>query len=191
MMNGGTFSLDEQFFNTGGVEGMAADFHPVVGCREKIVYDGIGSIVTFPLPGSFGRHYGWRDDLRDAIRRNHRGLIDPNRRYLERRKTSPFLYSMTTEMEQRLGDLARSLRRVKAASVLCGITPIPEGRDNEASRQSRDAVASRYLSALQLPRSQFLPTPESMPDSQFATSTHLSPEGRREFTKRLAEALVR
>lgn len=188
MMNAGSLSLEDGILLSGSIRDQASGPRTATGARDKIFYDGLGGVVDYPLPGSFGRHYGWPEDLRRAIREDHGGLVDPNRRWNDRRKTTAQIYSVSLSVESRLKRLGESLQRVGVRKALCGFTPIPDVRNLEESLRSRELASRRYSAALGI---EFLNTPESMPERSFATSTHLSPQGRQAYTECLADLLNR
>jgi len=139
---------------------------------------------SFPLSGEFGRRYGFTDQIRAAIGRDL-GLVDPRKYRFVRREARPF------EVSPRLEGQFQALRGLLPTHVRLdvGITPIPES-EAEADFGPRHSRALKTVSEWIGGDVRILADlPAYLPDSEFATRTHLSEEGRLRFTRLLAKNL--
>lgn len=149
--------------------------------RERILHP----LIPSPLPGSFGMGYGCNRDLVEALIQRQGSLTDP-----EQFEAS----ALRGNAEYRLGNSIEAASRAFArfrppgARLLVGITPVPEGfaaKDHDTKVRSMLETWAAWMGA-----DGSLPNlPGRLPDSLFATHTHLNAEGAALFTRRLAEEL--
>jgi hypothetical protein len=139
---------------------------------------------SFPLSGDFGRRYGFTEQISAAIDQDL-GLVDPRRYRFVKKEARPF------EVSPRLESQFRALRGQLPPNVglEVGITPVPES-EGEADFGTRHSRALETLSDWIGGEVRILTDlPALLPDSEFATRTHLSQEGRLRFTGLLAKDL--
>lgn len=141
--------------------------------------------IPVPLPGEFGRLYGFTDDFSRALSANRGSAIDPGR--FERAKAQG---NAEYRLAKRFEAESRRFRECVPPGVqlAVGLTPAPSsfvGRDHAATcRRLLDQWAGWLKADLALTG-----LPAAMPDDQFASVTHLTAEGRKEFTAQLAAEL--
>ncbi len=149
--------------------------------RERIIQP----FIPVPLHGDWSTAYGCNLHLAQILLHRDGSLSDPTR---------PDPHALLGNAEYRLGNgiepASRAFRHAipNGTRLAIGITPTPQSlASNKHSENIRRMLgtwstwigADRVLTNL----------PPVMPDSKFATHTHLNAEGAREFTARLAEAL--
>lgn len=139
---------------------------------------------SFPLVGEFGRRYGFTDQISAAIDQDL-GLVDPRKYRFVKREARPF------EVSPRLESQFRALRGQLPVKVRLslGITPVPES-EADTDFGPRHSRALRTLANWIGGEVQILAElPATLPDTEFATRTHLSEGGRQGFTRLLASSL--
>jgi len=145
----------------------------------------LARVLPLPLPGEFGRLYGFTRDFTQALTANRGSAIDPGR--FDRSRTQG---SAEYRLARRLESESRRFRACVPAGVqlAVGVTPLPRSfaaPDHAATCRQMLEQWSRWLGAdLTLTN---LPT--VLPDGEFASVTHLTAEGGRAFTAQLATEL--
>lgn len=150
---------------------------------------GLQRLVRFPLAGAWGRAYGWPDDFVEALRADHGTVLDPTS-YTPPAE-GPFIYRPTKDFLDRLPALHAAIEAVRPGRVRLVLTPLPAGRVDPATIESRARTAEAIRAALALPPAAIVDTPPAYPDELFASFGHLGPRGRALFTDALAAALDR
>ncbi len=135
-----------------------------------------------PLNGAFGRRYGFTADLERFMAANQGSAVEPD------------LFPLTGSAEYRLSpSLEKAAKEFKAAlppgtQLFVGLTPVPAGfagadftgQQRKLLKQWGDWLgADTLLDEL----------PASLPDDQFARTTHLKPSAVPAYTETLAQAL--
>jgi hypothetical protein len=194
LVHGTSLAITEESFRAKGLEALVLgkanpNRSPVGGARRQIVDGGIRRAVHYPLPGSFGRHYGWPEDLVAALERGHGTLLDPGQLGGEAGGKRPFSFELSPAVRARLPGMADSLVKLAPERIVVAITPVPEGSVGPDTLAQREAVAKELVDALRLPPGALLPLPAAMPDGDFASFTHLGASGRARYTALLAARL--
>lgn len=156
----------------------------------------LAPVLYKPLPGSYGLYYGSAAALVDEIGENHGSAVDPNAGL--GRDSRPGAkdmihiaqsYATNAGFENALDTLAATLARMDRSRVFLVISPIPASAFTPESVDQREEAARRIAQRLGLPAGNVLASPESAPDSDFSTATHLNRWGRITFTETLAGLL--
>jgi len=149
--------------------------------RERL----FGRLVPIPLPGQYGRVYGFTHDLWKKLTAQQGSLVDPH-------TFNPAKTRANTEFRiaPRFQKEAQQFRKICPPNtrIVVGLTPIPASMaqpDNNSVYREMINDLGRWLSTDLL----LTELPTSMPDSQFATLTHLNAHGRQVFTTLLAAEL--
>jgi hypothetical protein len=136
-----------------------------------------------PLPGSFGRQYGFSDELERYLTQNRGSALDP--------ESKP----ATGRAEYRLASYLRSASAVvreavpPGARLLVGITPIPQDFAGPAY-PARQAEILREWSGWLKADGALTNLPAVLPGELFAQKTHLNAAGQRVYTEQLGRALA-
>jgi hypothetical protein len=169
-----------------------ADFLPRTSLRDHItgafglhIFRGriLSRIVPTALPGSFGRRYGFSDDLDDYLSHHRGSAVDPD--------TQPLRGSTEYRLAPSMEFASRSFREAVPAGVklLVGMTPVPEALAGARYPETRDRLLSQW--GQWLGADVFLKElPPTLPDENFAKSTHLNELGVRSYTEMVARALA-
>ena len=161
--------------------GFPIGLHGVLGVH---IFQGrvLARTLPRPLPGSFGRRYGFTDDLENYLIQNRGSAIDP--------ESKP----ATGWVEYRLADhfksASASIRQAvpPGAKLFVGITPLPEEFAGPAY-PARHAELLREWSEWLTADAALTNLPAVLPDSLFAQKTHLNEAGQLRYTESLAQAL--
>ncbi len=142
----------------------------------------LARVLPRPLPGSFGRQYGFSDDLERCLVQNRGSALDP--------ESKP----ATGRPEYRLANYLKSAGAMvreavpPGAKLFVGITPIPKDFAGPAY-PARQAELLREGSGWLKADAALTNLPATLPDDLFAQKTHLNALGQHIYTKRLAETL--
>ena len=149
--------------------------------RERVVQPRVPS----PLPGSFGIGYGCNWGLGETLVRRQGSLTDPERFDAA---------TLRGNAEYRLGNgieaasLGFARFRPPGSQLVVGITPVPESFAAEGHDAKVRAMLETWARWMGADRA-LTNLPGRLPDSLFATHTHLNAEGAALFTRRLADQL--
>ena len=144
----------------------------------------LARVLPAPLHGAYGRFYGFSADLEKFMAKNLGSAVDPD------------VVPLTGSAEYRLSPaLEKAARQFKTAvppgvKLLVALTPVPEKFAGESFRARQSELLrqwSEWLSADAL----LSDLPATLPDEQFARTTHLRPEAVRVYTEMLAASLRR
>jgi hypothetical protein len=185
LMHGVSLKLTDREYETFGVE--RAVLTGTMDPRTRIFDRLMAPVLYLPLPGSYGREYGWPEDLAAALQAGQGSIVDPNT--YEPADAKVFRYEMTPAVARRLDALGATIGRLGAANVLVGVTPMPSAETDESSVRSRAEVQKQLAS--RVGASEIIKLPASMRDDEFATQTHLSAKGRAKLTEVVAAELER
>lgn len=138
----------------------------------------------FPLSGAFGHRYGFTSEVLKSLRQDN-GLVDPRRYRPDEAASRPL------EISPRLEPSFRDFRGFlpPGTRIFVGLTPLPasEASPDVDSRRNRALATLGGWIGGDVVLLDSLPA--VLPDSEFATRTHLSERGRIPFTRRLGELL--
>ncbi len=138
-------------------------------------------LVPTPLPGAYGRAYGFSREFERALSANLGSLLDPD--------TAPFQGNAEYRLAPQIESSSRKLRAAaEGVTLLAGITPVPEGFAARDYRQTRDAMLAQWRAWLDA-AGVLSELPATLPDEQFARVTHLREAGVRAYTETLARVL--
>lgn len=149
--------------------------------RERL----LGPLIPIPLPGQYGRVYGFTQDLWNKLTAQQGSLVDPH-------TFDPAKTRANTEyrIAPRFQKEAPRFRQICPPNtrIAVGLTPLPVSMaqpDNDRVYREMLADLGRWLDADLL----LTELPTTMPDAQFATLTHLNANGRQVFTTLLTAEL--
>lgn len=139
---------------------------------------------AFPMKGAYGVRYGFSEQVLAALDRDG-GLVDPHRY-----RPKPGLRA-SMNVSPRLEAPFRSWRRSlpEATKVLVGITPIPESEAGPEFGRRRDQALQTLVDWIGGDTRGLTHLPTHLPDTDFASSTHLTEKAREPFTRQLAAAI--
>jgi hypothetical protein len=145
----------------------------------------LSRMLPQPLPGAYGRSYGFTHDLWSYLSEHRGSALDPNH-YAASSLTVPAEYRLTPRLEA----ASREFRAVLPPGVrlIIGITPVPEslaGRDFDTVQREMLETWRGWMRA-DVALSEL---PAVWPDALFASSTHLNERGVKRYTELLAGAL--
>jgi hypothetical protein len=163
--------------------GVGAVFARLLGfdiCRGRL----LARLLPSPLPGSFGRRYGFAPSLEQFLTANRGSAIDPEARPPSGRaeyRLAPAYQASSAAFRR---DFPAGVR------LFVGITPVPAGFAGKDYTARHRAMLEEWRTWLKADAA-FVDLPAVLPDALFAQKTHLNEAGQRAYTTRLAEALKR
>jgi hypothetical protein len=137
-----------------------------------------------PLPGQYGRLYGFNLDLYNYMERTRGSAVDPHQ-YVPAPGQGNAEYRLSPALESAC--LAFRAAVPAGAKLLVGLTPVPEsfaaanypGKARQILHQCGQWLQADCLTNL----------PPTLPDALFASTTHLNQRGSETYTEILAECL--
>ncbi len=142
--------------------------------------------LPLPLPGAFGRSYGFTHDLWRHLSQHQGSARDPGR-------FDPATVQAGAEfrLARSLEDASRAFRAAvpKPVRLMVGITPVPESLPGPAFAQQQRGMLETWSQWLQAD-AVLRDCPPTMPDELFASRTHLNERGVRIYTEQLGRALA-
>ncbi len=140
----------------------------------------LARVLPTPLPGAYGRRYGFSAELERHLTEHHGSAIDPD--------PQPFKGSAEYRLAPQLEAASRAFRAAVPAGVklFVGITPAPEGFVRANHRQLHSQMLRDLSGWLQ---AEPLELPAELPDHFFVKTTHLSEAGACAYTELLARQL--
>jgi hypothetical protein len=143
------------------------------------------SRMPLPLPKEYGRFYGFNLDLYNFMERHHGSAVDPHQY-----RPSPGQGNAEYRLAAALETGCKALRAAvpPEAKLIVGLSPIPESFaptnyptrwEQLLRRWGQWTGADQVLTDL----------PATLPDSCFASTTHLNEQGAARYTRSLAERL--
>ena len=157
---------------------------PLARAREAMFSGVLARVVELPLPGAYGRSFGWPDDMARAIDGGHGGLIDPSS--MAACATPP--RAISEAVRERLPELRVAIKRLAPGRAYIVVTPSP----SECAGASFDDAHAAMLRELgQELEIEPLHTRPTLPAALFSTRAHLSAQGRASFTEELAVTLAK
>jgi hypothetical protein len=137
--------------------------------------------VPAPLPGAFGRFYGFSRQLDDFMRRHRGSLVDPST--TARQGNAEYRLAVSLEASSRAFRSAVP----EGVRLYVGITPVPARFAGQAYPKRHPAMLAQWSGWL---GAEALDLPPTLPDEGFSGVTHLNAAGCREYTETLARALM-
>lgn len=166
--------------------GIAATLEAVLAV-DRLRNRCLSRFLAWPLPGDFGRFYGFARDLERFMTGAQGSAVDP-------RTFNPDTARGTAEyrLAARIEEESRRFRRAlpEGARLVVGLTPTPASfaLPDHATRQAAMLVEwAAWLEADAI----LTDLPATLPDDAFASIAHLDGRSRIGFTERLAGALGR
>lgn len=138
--------------------------------------------LPIPLGGPYGRRYGFNSNLEQWLTDNCGSLADP--------EPAKFRGNPEYRLAPRFEKASRSFRASipPGVRVVVGITPIPDGYAPRDYARTHAEILAQWRQWLE-PATMLTNLPATFPDHLFMRVTHLSEEGARQYTSRLAEIL--
>ena len=139
---------------------------------------------AFPMKGPYGVRYGFSDQVFSALDRDG-GLVDPNR---YRPKPGS---RVSMNVSPRLEVPFRAWRKAlpESTRILVGITPVPESEAGPELGTRRDQALQTLVEWIGGNTQGLSSLPTRLPDTDFASSTHLTENAREPYTRQLAQAV--
>ena len=136
-----------------------------------------------PLPGAYGRRYGFSSDLEESLQRNRGSAIDPD--------PKPFQGNPEYRLAPQLEAPSRAFKAALPAGVklFVAITPVPASFAPPNYPQRHRQMLEQWSQWLAADAA-LLELPATLPDDRFAKTTHLNETGAAEFTALLARSLT-
>jgi hypothetical protein len=146
----------------------------------------LARFLPVPLPGTFGRQYGFTHDLWDYLSAHHGSAVDPGQ-FLPGTATGNAEYRLAASLER----TSKTFRDAVPSPIqlIVGITPVPKGFAPLGFAQTHTRLLQGWNQWLRADRV-LDQLPATLPDSLFASATHLTAEGQAVYSALLAEALT-
>ena len=190
LIAGASMEVDEATFSNTGYEktvtGAASPSslkNRLTGARNFLFYNTIDRAVDMPLPGSYGKYYGFDSRLRKHMRDHNGSLIDPNA--LQKTGTGEYRFKLSDAFIPRCATFNKLILSGKVKHTYLAVAPLPEFLSGNATIASRKRAISSLTKLTGISPGMVLNTPVSLPDKYFATTTHLNENGKRYFTELL------
>ena len=142
----------------------------------------LARVLPIPLGGDYGRRYGFTFDLEHWLDANCGNLADPELRKFQGNPE----YRLAPHLEKASGAFRAAIP--PSVQLLVGITPIPVSYAPRDYAQIYAQILTQWQQWLQ-PATILTNLPPTMPDHLFASVTHLTEAGARQYTSQLAEPL--
>jgi hypothetical protein len=141
--------------------------------------------VPRPLPGAFGRYYGFTHDLWKHLSKEHGSALDPNV-FDPTTASGPAEYRLARNLEVS----SHNFRQIvpEGVALIVGITPVPESQAGAGFEKRRAEMLETFGKWLKADVC-LNGLPSTFPDALFASSTHLNADGVVIYTELLARAL--
>ena len=171
--------LNQEDFHWGtGLHARLADALALDLFRSRIG----GRLVPSPLPGNYGRFYGFSDDLERYLTAHDGSAVDPD--------VPAFSGSPEYRLAAQLEGPSRNFRALVPAGVtlLAGLTPVPTHFAGTRHAATRDTLLRQWSQWLDADGT-LTQLPATLPDDLFARTTHLNEAGAHRYTEALAQCL--
>ncbi len=164
---------------------------PLPGARESLasllgldLFRGrlLCRFLPTPLPGAYGRYYGFSADLEHSLTERQGTAVDPD--------SQPFQGNAEYRLAQPFQAASKAFRSAlpQGVRLLVGITPAPEGFVSPTHREVCGQMLAQWSQWLQADAA-LTELPFTLPDHLFARTTHLNEAGARLYTEILARSL--
>jgi len=142
----------------------------------------LARLLPTPLPGAYGRHYGFSRDLDAFMTREHGSVFDP--------EPQSFSGAPEYRLSPTIEKASRAFRKTvpAQAKLFVGITPVP-ARFAGPKYPARRAELLRDWGAWLQADGLLEELPATLPDEAFVRTTHLREPEALAYTDRLATAL--
>lgn len=144
----------------------------------------LSRVLPAPLPGAYGRRYGFSADLEGYLRAHRGSALDPDPKSFQGNPE----YRLAPQLEEQSRAFKAALPA--GAKLFNGITPVPAGfAPPNYDEQHRQMLLqwSQWLGA----DAALTNLPSTLPNELFAKTTHLNERGAAEYTGLLARNLRR
>jgi hypothetical protein len=135
-----------------------------------------------PLPGAWGRRYGFTTQLHRYLTAHRGSAVDPETKPASGRPE----YRLAPELRPAAGQFRQAMPG--QTRLLAGITPLPEDFAGVGYPQRYQSMLADWGAWLQAD-AVLTNLPATLPDHWFAQKTHLNQAGQRAYTHMLAAAL--
>lgn len=142
----------------------------------------LSRVLPIPLPGAYGRRYGFTRDLENFLARERGSAIDPD--------PKPFEGNAEYRLAPTLERASKNFRAAVPSGVklLVGITPAPERFAGPRYPQLHADLLRQWSQWLQADAA-LTNLPPALPDDSFVRTTHLKESVVPRYTEQLAAAL--
>jgi hypothetical protein len=142
----------------------------------------LARLLPVPLSGSYGRYYGFNKNLEDFMTANLGSAVDP--------AVVPLTGSAEYWLSPGLEEAAHQFKSAVPAgvSLFVALTPVPE-KFAGGNFQQRQSGLLRQWSEWLRADGVLTDLTATLPDDQFACTTHLKPEAVTSYTRALAASL--
>jgi hypothetical protein len=147
----------------------------------------LARVLPAPLPGEFGWYYGFTSDLWRHLSSHGGSAIDP-RSFLAGAGQGNAEYRLAAAVQE----ASRRFREAMPAGarLAVGITPVPAGFAGSGHGATRDRMLEQWSRWLQADLV-LSDLPATLPDSSFATTTHLTATAARAYSDLVSAQLRR
>lgn len=166
-------------------DGPRADGNLFVEGRRELYNKWIDPAAALPLPGAYGRFYGWAETISRTIESNHGSMTDPHPADVVAKGAPPS--EISPAVATRIPDLKAAIARSGARAACVGVTPIPAR--HPFSEETYQRFIETFGEGLGV-KTRLSELPAKLPDPYFASMNHMTPEGRRVYTALLARQLT-
>jgi hypothetical protein len=135
--------------------------------------------LSTPLPGAYGRYYGFTSDFENYLSRNNGSAVDPDPRVFQ---GSPE-YRLAAQLEA--GSRLFKTAVPTGVKLLVGITPVPAGFAGADHTELHRQMLVQWNQWLQADAA-LNGLPAVLPNDLFAKTTHLNSKGAITYTRLLA-----
>ena len=169
---------DDQDVPANRSDGIMADPLGPVAFKERLW----ARFLPTPLPGAFGRRYGFSRDLERFMTDERGSVFDPEPR--------PFQGNAEYRLAPSLQSASRAFRTAVPPGVklFVGITPVPAGFAPSGFTARVASMLAQWSGWLQADRA-LVALPATLPDVSFNKTTHLKESAVPAYTETLAAAL--
>jgi len=150
-----------------------------------IFRDRLWSRVPQPLPKAYGQYYGFNADL-DAFMSQHRGSVVDPYRYARQPGQGNAEYRLASSWQG--GCQALKAAVPPTAKLVIGITPVPDSFAPPKYAARWQAMLEQWGQWIQAD-ARLADLPPTLPEADFASTTHLNETGARRYTQILAHCL--
>lgn len=141
--------------------------------------------IPHPLKGAFGNRYGFTADLRDSLI-HRKGTMDESARFDARSNHASAEYRLAPRIESECLEFRSKLPEGSRIRVI--VTPVPQSHALKSHETRTREMRSQLEDWLGAERPSF-DLPLVLPDADFGTVTHLTPEGAVRYSRLVGEAM--